>query len=286
MPPPGYVGYEEGGQLTEKIRRRPYAVVLLDEIEKAHPDVFSILLQIMEEGRLTDSYGHNVDFKNTIVIMTTNIGAEAIKDQTAFGFTKRNEDVTYDKMKEMVDERIGKEFRPEFLNRVSDVIVFRGLTRANLEDIIDLELAKVRERLDERNIQLDLSEEAREFIIERGYNPDFGAPSAPPGDREPHRRAAFRGDAQRRLQRERHHPRDRRVERGGRGRQEAVFHHNGHSATRTRKASGGSKGRKRQRREAQRRARRDVGATDNQRLQCERRTNVRRFYAQASLCDR
>ena len=173
--PPGYVGYEEGGQLTEKIRRRPYAVVLLDEIEKAHPDVFSILLQIMEEGRLTDSYGHNVDFKNTIVIMTTNIGAEAIKDQTSFGFTKRNEDVTYDKMKEMVDERIGKEFRPEFLNRVSDVIVFRGLTRANLEEIIDLELGKVRERLDERNIRLDLSEEAREFVIERGYNPDFGA---------------------------------------------------------------------------------------------------------------
>ncbi|MFO0944392.1 MAG: ATP-dependent Clp protease ATP-binding subunit [Planctomycetota bacterium] len=173
--PPGYVGYEEGGQLTEKIRRRPYAVVLLDEIEKAHPDVFSILLQIMEEGRLTDSYGHNVDFKNTIVIMTTNIGAEAIKDQTSFGFTKRTEDVTYEKMKEMVMARIEREFRPEFLNRVSDVIVFHGLTRRNLENIIELELAKVRERLSERGITLDLTEAGREFIIEKGYNPDFGA---------------------------------------------------------------------------------------------------------------
>lgn len=173
--PPGYVGYEEGGQLTEKIRRRPYAVVLLDEIEKAHPDVFSLLLQIMEEGRLTDSYGHNVDFKNTIVIMTTNIGAEAIKDQTSFGFTKRSEEVTYEKMKEMVMMRVEKEFRPEFLNRLSDVIVFHGLTRKNLEHIIDLELAKVRVRLKERNITLNLKPEAREFIIERGYNPDFGA---------------------------------------------------------------------------------------------------------------
>ncbi|QDU64804.1 ClpA/B family protein [Planctomycetes bacterium Pan216] len=173
--PPGYVGYEEGGQLTEKIRRRPYAVVLLDEIEKAHPDVFNILLQIMEEGRLTDSYGHKVDFKNTIVIMTTNIGAEAIKDQTSFGFTKRTEDVTYDKMKEMVMMRVEKEFRPEFLNRISDVIVFRGLNRNNLQHIIELELKKVRERMAEREMKLDLSDDAREFIIEKGYNPDFGA---------------------------------------------------------------------------------------------------------------
>ncbi len=108
--PPGYVGYEEGGQLTEKIRRRPYSVVLLDEIEKAHPDVFNLLLQIMEEGRLTDSYGHNVDFRNTIIIMTTNIGAEAIRDQTSFGFTKKSPDANYDKMKEMVMQRIEKEF--------------------------------------------------------------------------------------------------------------------------------------------------------------------------------
>jgi ATP-dependent Clp protease ATP-binding subunit ClpC len=173
--PPGYVGYEEGGQLTEKIRRRPYSVVLLDEIEKAHPDVFSLLLQIMEEGRLTDSYGHNVDFKNSIVIMTTNIGAEAIKDQTAFGFSKRNDEVTYDKMKEMVMARAEKEFRPEFLNRVDDFIVFHGLTRKNLEAIVHLELSKLRERLKERSIVLDLDPAAIDYCIEKGYNPDFGA---------------------------------------------------------------------------------------------------------------
>ncbi|MBY0586792.1 ATP-dependent Clp protease ATP-binding subunit [bacterium] len=173
--PPGYVGYEEGGQLTEKIRRRPYSVVLLDEIEKAHPDVFSLLLQIMEEGRLTDSYGHNVDFKNSIVIMTTNIGAEAIKDQTAFGFSKRNDEVTYDKMKEMVMARAEKEFRPEFLNRVDDFIVFHGLTRKNLEAIVLLELSKLRDRLKERNITLELDPAAIDYCIEKGYNPDFGA---------------------------------------------------------------------------------------------------------------
>ena len=173
--PPGYVGYEEGGQLTEKIRRRPYSVVLLDEIEKAHPDVFSLLLQIMEEGRLTDSYGHSVDFKNSIVIMTTNIGAEAIKDQTAFGFSKRSEDISYEKMKEMVMMRAEKEFRPEFLNRVDDFIVFHGLTRKNLEAIVHLELSKVRERLKERKVVLELDPAAIDFVIEKGYNPDFGA---------------------------------------------------------------------------------------------------------------
>jgi ATP-dependent Clp protease ATP-binding subunit ClpC len=173
--PPGYVGYEEGGQLTEKIRRRPYSVVLLDEIEKAHPDVFSLLLQIMEEGRLTDSYGHSVDFKNSIVIMTTNIGAEAIKDQTAFGFSKRSDDISYEKMKEMVMARAEKEFRPEFLNRVDDFIVFHGLTRKNLEAIVHLELSKVRDRLKERHVVLDLDPAAIDYVIEKGYNPDFGA---------------------------------------------------------------------------------------------------------------
>jgi len=173
--PPGYVGYEEGGQLTEKIRRRPYSVVLLDEIEKAHPDVFSLLLQIMEEGRLTDSYGHSVDFKNSIVIMTTNIGAEAIKDQTAFGFSKRSDDISYEKMKEMVMARAEKEFRPEFLNRVDDFIVFHGLTRKNLEAIVHLELSKVRDRLKERHVVLELDPAAIDYVIEKGYNPDFGA---------------------------------------------------------------------------------------------------------------
>jgi ATP-dependent Clp protease ATP-binding subunit ClpC len=173
--PPGYVGYEEGGQLTERIRRRPYAVVLLDEIEKAHPDVHNMLLQIMEEGRLTDSFGRHVDFKNTILIMTTNAGADVIKNQSGFGFMKRDEEVTYDKMKEMLRSEIDKYFRPEFLNRVDDVIVFRPLTRDDLKRIIDIELAKVRSRLDDKGLALVLSDEAKEFIIDKGYNPDFGA---------------------------------------------------------------------------------------------------------------
>src|SRR5271167_1221574 len=152
--PPGYVGYEEGGQLTEKIRRRPYAVVLLDEIEKAHPDVYNMLLQIMEEGRLTDSFGRNVDFKNTILIMTTNAGAEAIKNESSFGFQKPDDDASYDSMKNRVQERIEKVFRPEFLNRVDDVIVFRHLNVEDLKQVIDLELSKVRERLGERGLKL------------------------------------------------------------------------------------------------------------------------------------
>jgi len=173
--PPGYVGFEEGGQLTEKIRRRPYAVVLLDEIEKAHPDCFNMLLQVMEEGRLTDSFGRNVDFRNTIVIMTTNAGAEAIKNESAFGFQKPDADASYESMKERVQEQIEKVFRPEFLNRVDDVIVFRHLTNADLAEVIELELAKVRERLAERGLKLVLSDEAKKFIIKKGANLDFGA---------------------------------------------------------------------------------------------------------------
>jgi len=173
--PPGYVGYEEGGQLTEKIRRRPYAVVLLDEIEKAHPDVFNMLLQVMEEGRLTDSFGRNVDFRNTILIMTTNAGAEAIKNESAFGFQRPDDDASYESMKERVNERIEKVFRPEFLNRVDDVIIFRHLTAEDLKEVIDIELLKVRERLTERGLKLELSEEAKSFIIKKGSNLDFGA---------------------------------------------------------------------------------------------------------------
>ncbi len=173
--PPGYVGFEEGGQLTEKIRRRPYAVVLLDEIEKAHPDVFNMLLQVMEEGRLTDSFGRNVDFRNTIVIMTTNAGAEAIKNEAAFGFQKPDEDASYENMKGRVQEQIEKVFRPEFLNRVDDVIVFRHLTQDDLGDVIEMELKKVRDRLSERNLKLALSDEAKTFLIKKGSNLDFGA---------------------------------------------------------------------------------------------------------------
>src|SRR4051794_6476663 len=173
--PPGYVGYEEGGQLTEKIRRRPYAVVLLDEIEKAHPDVFNTLLQVMEEGRLTDSFGRKVDFRNVILIMTTNAGAEAIKNETAFGFRKEDADTSYDGMKERVQERIERVFRPEFLNRLDDVIVFRHLTVEDLKQVIDLELKKVRERLLERGLKLELTDSAKEFLIKKGSITDFGA---------------------------------------------------------------------------------------------------------------
>jgi ATP-dependent Clp protease ATP-binding subunit ClpC len=173
--PPGYVGYEEGGQLTEKIRRRPYAVVLLDEIEKAHPDCFNMLLQVMEEGRLTDSFGRNVDFRNVILIMTTNAGADAIKNESAFGFQKPEDDASYDSMKARVNDQVQKVFRPEFLNRLDDVIIFRHLTKENLKEVIDLELAKVRERLEERGLHLELTDAAKEFLIKKGTDLDYGA---------------------------------------------------------------------------------------------------------------
>jgi ATP-dependent Clp protease ATP-binding subunit ClpC len=176
--PPGYVGYEEGGQLTEKIRRRPYAVVLLDEIEKAHPDVYNMLLQIMEEGRLTDSFGRNVDFKNTIIIMTTNVGAENASGKAGFGFdTGRSLDDprSYEDMKKRLMDSVEKVFRPEFINRLDDVIVFHALNRENLKTIIDIELSKVRNRLKERGLELILTDEAKEFIIDKGFNPEYGA---------------------------------------------------------------------------------------------------------------
>jgi ATP-dependent Clp protease ATP-binding subunit ClpC len=175
--PPGYVGYEEGGQLTERIRRRPYAVVLLDEIEKAHPDVFNMLLQIMEEGQLTDSFGRRVDFRNTVIILTTNIGAELIKSKGGgFGFAKRDEETSYEKMKDMLHKEVERYFRPEFLNRLDDIIVFKALTRDDLTTIVDYELRKVRERLEaEHRLALELDPEAKQFLIDKGYNPDFGA---------------------------------------------------------------------------------------------------------------
>ncbi|MEQ8787783.1 MAG: ATP-dependent Clp protease ATP-binding subunit [Pirellulaceae bacterium] len=173
--PPGYVGYEEGGQLTEKIRRRPYAVVLLDEIEKAHPDIFNMLLQVMEEGRLTDSFGRNVDFRNTILIMTTNAGAQAIKNEDQFGFKTPTDDASYENMKRRVNDEIEKFFRPEFLNRLDDVIIFRHLTKEDLKTVIDYELSKVRERLSERGFDLVLSDTAKEFLIKKGSNLDYGA---------------------------------------------------------------------------------------------------------------
>jgi ATP-dependent Clp protease ATP-binding subunit ClpC len=173
--PPGYVGYEEGGQLTEKIRRRPYAVVLLDEIEKAHPDVFNMLLQVMEEGRLTDSFGRNVDFRNAIMIMTTNAGAEAIKNESAFGFQAPDGDSNYESMKARVNEQIERVFRPEFLNRLDDTIIFRHLTSDDLSTVVELELEKVRERLLERGLELQLTDDAKQFLIKQGSNLDYGA---------------------------------------------------------------------------------------------------------------
>lgn len=173
--PPGFVGYEEGGQLTEKIRRRPYAVVLFDEIEKAHPDVFNMLLQVMEEGRLTDSFGRNIDFRNTILIMTTNAGAEAIKNESSFGFQKPDGDASYDSMKQRVMDQIERVFRPEFLNRLDDTIIFRHLNKVDLKGIIDFELSKVRERLMDRGLNLELTDASKELLISKGSNLDYGA---------------------------------------------------------------------------------------------------------------
>jgi ATP-dependent Clp protease ATP-binding subunit ClpC len=178
--PPGYVGYEEGGQLTERIRRRPYSVVLLDEIEKAHPDVFNMLLQIMEEGRLTDSFGRHVDFRNVVFIMTSNIGSELIKGGGPdFGLRPRGkgttEERTYDKIKDTVMKELERYMRPEFIGRLDDVIVFRPLSRQNLEAIVEYELKKVTKRLVDHGLKIELTQEAKDFLIEKGTNTDFGA---------------------------------------------------------------------------------------------------------------
>ncbi|QVL32606.1 ATP-dependent Clp protease ATP-binding subunit [Telmatocola sphagniphila] len=176
--PPGYVGYEEGGQLTEKIRRQPYSVVLLDEIEKAHPDVWNSLLQIMEEGRLTDSFGRAIDFKNTILIMTTNIGAETIINRPDFGFSKytsKTEDTSYRAMQDRLKEEMNKNFKPEFINRVDDIIVFRSLNIDDLKKIVDIELSKVFKRLREKKLELVMTDEAKELLIEKGTSLEFGA---------------------------------------------------------------------------------------------------------------
>jgi len=173
--PPGYVGYEEGGQLTERIRRRPYSVVLLDEIEKAHPDVFNMLLQIMEEGRLTDSFGRHIDFRNTVLILTSNIGADKITHQTTFGFERRDENVSYEKMRNTLKIELEGYFRPEFLNRVDEIVVFRKLGHPDLVSIVELELSKVRKRLLDHALEMDLTVEAKDFLLEKGTDEKFGA---------------------------------------------------------------------------------------------------------------
>lgn len=173
--PPGYVGYEEGGQLTEKVRRRPYAVILLDEIEKAHPDVFNLLLQILEEGRLTDSFGRKVDFRNTVIIMTSNVGAELIRKTSSLGFKAQKDKITYQEMKEKLLEEVKRTFKPEFLNRIDDTIVFKPLEKEHLDKIVDIELGFVQERLKDQEITLQASPEAKELLIEKGFDPIFGA---------------------------------------------------------------------------------------------------------------
>lgn len=174
--PPGYVGYEEGGQLSERVRRRPYSVILLDEIEKAHPDVFNILLQVLEDGRLTDSFGRKVDFRNTVVIMTSNVGAELIRRTGSLGFKAQKEELNYQEMKEKLLEEVKRTFKPEFLNRIDDTIVFRPLLREDLLRIIDIEIGFVSQRLkEEHNIELDINQEAKDFLVEKGFDPIFGA---------------------------------------------------------------------------------------------------------------
>ncbi|HEY5769204.1 MAG TPA: ATP-dependent Clp protease ATP-binding subunit, partial [Terrimicrobium sp.] len=173
--PPGYVGYEEGGQLSEAVRRRPYSVVLFDEVEKAHPDVMHLLLQILEEGKITDSLGRKIDFRNTIIIMTSNVGADLIRRQTTLGFGAPKLDDNYDVMKDKILEETKRIFKPEFLNRLDDTIVFHTLTKPDLIQIVDLEVAKVIQRIKAKNILLILEESAKDFLIEKGYDPQYGA---------------------------------------------------------------------------------------------------------------
>ena len=173
--PPGYVGYEEGGQLTEKVRRNPYSVVLFDEVEKAHPDVMNMLLQILEEGKLTDSFGRQVDFRNTIILLTSNVGAERLKKGATMGFSAPDDEQDYERMKENLTEEAKKIFRPEFLNRFDDIVVFRSLGREELTQILDLELAKVQKRLAQRNIHFELDDPARDLLLEKGHDPTYGA---------------------------------------------------------------------------------------------------------------
>jgi ATP-dependent Clp protease ATP-binding subunit ClpC len=174
--PPGYVGYEEGGQLTEAVRRKPFSVVLFDEIEKAHPDVFNTLLQILEDGHLTDAQGHKVDFKNTIIIMTSNLGTRDIQKGPGIGFAARpDEKLTYEKMRDKVMEELKRSFRPEFLNRIDEVIVFHSLSREDVKNIVDLMMKRVREQLGAKDLDIDLTEAAKDLLAEKGYDPALGA---------------------------------------------------------------------------------------------------------------
>jgi ATP-dependent Clp protease ATP-binding subunit ClpC len=173
--PPGYVGHDEGGQLSEAVRRRPYSVVLFDEIEKAHPDIMHLMLQILEEGKITDSLGRKVDFRNTIIIMTSNVGADLIKKQNTLGFGAPSLDGNHEAMREKIMEETKKVFKPEFLNRLDDIIVFQTLEKPILSKIIDLEVTKVVERIKAKEIHVTLDQKAHEFLIENGYDTTYGA---------------------------------------------------------------------------------------------------------------
>jgi len=175
--PPGYVGYEEGGQLSEAVRRRPYSVVLFDEVEKAHPDVMHLLLQILEDGKITDSLGRKIDFRNTIIIMTSNVGADILRRQTTMGFaaTKPLGEHEFEAMRDRLLEEAKKVFKPEFINRLDDIIVFHQLTKADLMQIVELEVAKVLHRVKGKAVHIELEQSAKEFLIEKGYDPQYGA---------------------------------------------------------------------------------------------------------------
>ncbi len=173
--PPGYVGYDEGGQLTEKVRRRPYSVVLFDEIEKAHPDIFNILLQILEDGELTDAFGRKVNFKNTVIILTSNIGSREIMSSSRVGFQSEGKEVSYNTMKERLLSEVKRTFNPEFLNRLDEVIVFHSLGKEEMKKIVDILFRDVAKRVKEKNIEITLGEDACEFLIEKGFDPEYGA---------------------------------------------------------------------------------------------------------------
>ena len=172
--PPGYVGYEEGGQLTEAVRRKPFSVVLFDEIEKAHPDVFNTLLQILEEGRLTDSQGRSVDFRNTVLIMTSNLGTQDLR-KANLGFSKADEAVSYERMKEKVNDALKQHFRPEFLNRIDDTIVFHELSKDEVTEIVDLMIKRVTKQLESQGLGLELTDGAKMLLADKGYDPTLGA---------------------------------------------------------------------------------------------------------------
>jgi ATP-dependent Clp protease ATP-binding subunit ClpC len=173
--PPGYVGYEEGGQLTEKVRRKPYSVVLLDEVEKAHPDTFNVLLQVLDDGMLTDGLGRKVDFKNTILIMTSNVGSRDIKMDKVLGFGDSKDVTKYDKMKSGIDDAVKKVFSPEFLNRIDDFIVFHQLEKESILKIVDISVEKLQKRLKHQNITIEITKTVREILSEKGYDQNYGA---------------------------------------------------------------------------------------------------------------